>query len=158
MPDRWAVAVTEPLGECKAAFHAERAGFRTYLPKFLSSKSRIVPLFPRYLFVSVDDQWRALLTTIGIQSVVLAAKGPALLSDEVIHSIRVRCNANDIFIPPPRPRKFNRGQLVRVDCGPMIGLTGIVSRMRGRDRVEILLSMLGRRTAVHVYEGDLRAA
>jgi hypothetical protein len=40
----------------------------------------------------------------------------------------------------------------------MIGLTGIVSRMRGRDRVEILLSMLGRRTAVHVYEGDLRAA
>jgi transcription antitermination factor NusG len=158
MPDRWAVAVTEPLGECRAAAHCERAGFSTYLPKFLSPKNRITPLFPRYLFVAVGDQWRQLLTTIGVQSVVLTAKGPALLPDSIIADIRSRCDRNGVFIPPPRIRPYRRGDRVRVDCGPMIGLEGIVARMRGRDRVEILLSMLGRRTAVHVYEGDLRAA
>jgi transcription antitermination factor NusG len=158
MPDRWAVAVTEPLGEAKAAFHAHSSGFQVYLPKFLSQKNRVVPLFPRYLFVRAGDRWRQLLSTIGIQSVVLAAKGPALIDDEIIAEIRNRCDKDGVFIPPPRPRMFRRGQVVRVNVGPMIGLSGIVHRMRGKDRVEILLSLLGRRTTVHVYEGDLRAA
>src|SRR5215831_7831510 len=113
MPGRWAVAVTEPLGEAKAAFHARRAGFITYLPKFISPKNRIVPLFPRYLFVAAGDDWRRLLGTIGIQAIVLDAKGPATLSDEIIQSIRIRCDQNDVFIPPPRTRPFYRGQSIR---------------------------------------------
>lgn len=158
MAGRWAVAVTEPLAEARAAFHAKRTGFDVYLPKYRTAKNRIVPLFPRYLFVDPLGAWRRLLSTVGITSVILDGVQPATLSDDCIDSIRKRCDRNDIFIAPPKPPTFRRGQIVRVDCGPMQGLNGIVRRMRGRDRVEILIQMLGRKSAVHIYEGDLRAA
>lgn len=159
MPGRWAVAVTEPLAEAKAALHAQRAGFATYLPKYRTAKNRIVALFPRYLFVNVcSTNWAVLHDTIGIMNLIFDDGYPAIVGNDIIDEIRERCDGNDVFIPPPKPPTFRRGQNVRVDCGPMIGLSGIVRRMRGRDRVEILISMLGRRAKVHVYEGDLRAA
>jgi transcriptional antiterminator RfaH len=158
MPGRWAVAITQPQQEAKVVIHAERSGFECYLPLYRTVHKRLTPLFPRYVFVDARGFWRQLLSTIGINGVIMDGNKPATLSDEIIDAIRLRCDRNGVFIPPPKPRKFGYGQRVRVDCGPMLGLTGIVRRMRGRDRVEILISMLGRRAAVHIYEGDLRAA
>jgi len=154
MQGRWAVAITHPQCENKAVFHAERQGFECYLPKY-RTRTRIEPLFPRYVFVAIDGAWRALLTTIGVSGVIMNVERPSTLTDEQIGSIRSQCDDQGIYIPPPKFH-FRRGQHVRVHCGPLTGMQGIVQHMRGKERVDVLITMLNAR--VNVFEGDLSAA
>ena len=67
---RWYIVQTHVRAELKATFHLRRQGFETYLPCYLK-KSRharrvdtvATPLFPRYLFVSVDtatQRWHSI--------------------------------------------------------------------------------------------------
>ena len=58
---RWYVVQTQANAEHKAVAHLGRQGFTTYLPRYLKRRRHarrvdIVPrpLFPRYLFVSID--------------------------------------------------------------------------------------------------------
>ncbi len=58
---RWYVAQTHPRAEAKAAEQLSRQGFQAYLPQYLKRRRHgrrvetvTAPLFPRYLFVSVD--------------------------------------------------------------------------------------------------------
>src|SRR5947209_3993566 len=58
---QWYVAQTHPRAEAKAAEHLDRQGFHVYLPNFRKRRRHArrvetvtAPLFPRYLFVSVD--------------------------------------------------------------------------------------------------------
>jgi len=154
MQGRWAVAITQPQCENKAVFHATRQGFECYLPKY-KTRTRIEPLFPRYVFVAIDGAWRALLTTIGVSGVIMNAERPSTLTDDQIGLIKSRCDAQDVYIPPPKVC-FYKGQHVRVHCGPLTGARGIVQYMRGKERVSVLITMLNAR--VNVYEGDLSAA
>ena len=58
----WYVAQTHIHAESKATFHLERQGFGVYLPRYLKKRRHArrvdtvaAPLFPRYLFISVDS-------------------------------------------------------------------------------------------------------
>ena len=58
---RWYVVQSQPNAELKAVAHLNRQGFATYLPRYLKRRRHArrveiiaAPLFPRYLFVSID--------------------------------------------------------------------------------------------------------
>ena len=58
---RWFVAQTHVHAETKATFHLARQGFEIYLPRYLKKRRHArrvdtvaAPLFPRYVFISVD--------------------------------------------------------------------------------------------------------
>jgi hypothetical protein len=54
----WACAMTEHQRETIAAYFLLHAGFQTYLPRIRikrGPKSRVVPLFPGYIFVTVHE-------------------------------------------------------------------------------------------------------
>ena len=109
-------------------------------------------MFPRYLFVAVSGPWRSLSSTTGIAFVLLNGNKPALVNDAVITGIKKQCDESGFFIG------FRRGQTVRIERGPMVGQIGIYDGMRGRDRCDVLLKLLGSQVRASVLEGDLAAA
>lgn len=66
----------------------------------------------------------------------------------VITELHARERPNGLVVlPPPAPLsapRFRLGDRVRITDGPLTGFSGPVDGMRPRQRVEILLELLGR--------------
>ena len=154
----WAVAITRPRHEAKVIPHLDRQGLEYFMPQIRVKdhyfNERLEPLFPRYFFCLVGNAWHDLMTTIGISGVIMNGEKPALVPDVVVGELRNRCDAMGIYIPPP-PFRYRRGMRVRVKCGPLMGHQGIVQGMRGKERVNVLFTMLGQSARVNIFEGDL---
>jgi transcriptional antiterminator RfaH len=61
MTERWYVVHAQPNAEAKVVSHLRNQGFRPYLPRYRKRRRHArrvedvaAPLFPRYLFVSLD--------------------------------------------------------------------------------------------------------
>lgn len=156
----WSVASTENQRETIAAFFLAQSGFQTYLPRLRVNrgrKSRVVPLFPMYIFVRVVAQWHIIESTIGVVNLVKTAGGPARLSDEIVEQIRSREVDGLIKLPTPGKR-FKRGDRVSIARGSFRGHVALYDGMSARDRVFVLLELLGRQTRVELKFGDIAPA
>lgn len=155
----WFVVRTHPKGESKALGHILRQGFHAYLPRYLkrrrhARRSDVVqtPLFPGYLFVEMDpDQarWRALNSTVGVSELICANGRPAPLPEDVITDIRQRENEQG-YVVLGRQTTLRPGDRVRISDGAMADRTGIFECLTDRDRVFLLLELLGRQVRVKV--------
>lgn len=141
---RWAVAVTRSQQEDLAAQQVQKNGFEFFYPRLrtrFAGSWRLEPLFPGYLFVVVGTAWRKLLfETVGIFDVIRFDTVPALVHDKVVDVIRSRCDSGGVFIPAP---KILQGSKVRIDKGPFAGELATVERLRGKDRADVLMRVLG---------------
>lgn len=142
----WSVAVTAPNSEQRAIRNLQRQKFECYFPR-CEERGRLMPLFPRYIFIAIKEQWHSILGTIGISSLLLSNGKPALLGDEVISDIRAREDANGIV---KLSEHFVVGQRLNVTEGLFAGCNGIYLSMPSSDRVVVLLSLLGRKVRVTV--------
>ena len=66
---------------------------------------------------------------------------PAAVPDTVVTSLKAR-EVNGLIELPPPPR-FQRGDRVRVLHGPLAGQVGLFAGMKPRERVAVLLTLLG---------------
>jgi transcriptional antiterminator RfaH len=149
---RWYVVNTKRHQEARAELNLRRQGFRVWLPRFRKACRRarkldtvIVPLFPSYMFVRLDseaERWRSINSTLGVVRLLCNGDIPQAVPDGLIDDIMQRCDANGLV--EPSPRRFAVGQALRVVAGPFADLQGICEGMSGRDRVILLLSILGR--------------
>ena len=155
MSSHWLVAHTHVHSEDKAAFNLKRQGFDTYLPRYAKRRKHArkievvrVPLFPRYIFVSLGSaagRWRSIRSTFGVSRLVTFGEAPALLADHVVESMR-SCEVEG-FIARPHP-SFSTGDRVRIRDGAFADCMGLVQGMRDEDRVFILLDLLGQQVRV----------
>ena len=153
---RWYVVQTQPHAESRAQEHLRRQGFTTYLPRLRKSRRHARktekvsrPLFPRYMFVLIDTThqgWHAIRSTFGVSSLVGGESGPMPLRDGVIEALRQR-EGEDGHFHQETP-KFLRGAAVRVLDGVFASCLGLFEGMSDRDRVAVLLDLLGRRVRV----------
>jgi transcriptional antiterminator RfaH len=162
----WYVVQTHPHAEAKAASHLLRQGYAIYLPRYLRRRRHArrvetvaAPLFPRYLFVTVDrlaQRWRAIQSTIGVARLVCNGQEPAILPSAVIDGLRGRQNEAG-FIQLDLGPRFSPGDTVRVINGVFATSLGLFEGITDRERVAILLDLLGRKVRV-VLDGDSIAA
>jgi transcriptional antiterminator RfaH len=162
----WYVVQTQINAEAKAARNLLRQGFDVYLPRYLKRRSHArkiekvaAPLFPRYMFVHIDiatQRWRSVQSTYGVSHLVLNGSDPAPVAGQVIHALKAREDANGYVTLEQRP-KFAVGEKVRVLVGVFADNLGLFDGMADRDRVAILLELLGRKVRVSL-EADLVAA
>ena len=153
---RWYVVQTQPHAETRAQEHLRRQGFTTYLPKLIKSRRHARktenvsrPLFPRYMFVLIDHThqgWHAIRSTFGVSNLVGGENGPVALRDDVIEALRQR-EGDDGHVQLDAP-KFLRGAAVRVLDGVFASCLGMFESMNDKDRVTVLLNLLGRRVRV----------
>ena len=166
MMKRWFVVHTRPNGEQRALVNLERQDFAAWLPVYAKHRrhARRVetvhrPLFPRYLFVSVDleaERWRAILSTYGVAGLVGAGDGPEPVPDGIVEALQARADADGSFILH-RTHQIHPGDSVRVAAGPMRDLEGIFHAATGSERVVVLLSLMGRHVRVTVSASDIEA-
>jgi transcriptional antiterminator RfaH len=162
----WFVAHTHPQAEAKAVAHLNRQGFEIYFPRYLKRRRHArrietvaAPLFPRYLFVAIDlnaQRWRSICSTVGVSRLVCNGDNPTPVPAGIVEAMKSREDATGFIKLDCRPR-FSAGDKVRVLDGAFTSCLGLFEGMAERERVAILLDLLGRKVRV-VLDGDLVAA
>jgi transcriptional antiterminator RfaH len=82
--------------------------------------------------------------------------GPAAVPEAVIEDLRARETGG--LIDLPRPPKFRAGDRLRVIDGPFAGHVGLYQGMKPRERVEVLLAILGGAQRVTLAADSVEAA
>lgn len=156
---RWYLVHTKPSREEVAQSNLERQGFEVYYPRLERERScgrsvgRAVALFPRYLFLRVDEgrqSLRPVQSTLGVAGVVRFGYQYTVVPEAVIRQLRMRGDPETGLHRLTGVAPLVRGANVRVCAGAFGGLDGIFERLSGADRVVVLLDMLGVSTAVDV--------
>jgi transcriptional antiterminator RfaH len=163
---RWYVVQTQVNGESKAAQNLLRQGFEVYLPHYLKRRRHarrvdftVKPLFPRYLFVTIDmatQRWRSIQSTFGVARLVTNGDDPAAVPDGVVSTLKAREDEKGFIKLDSKPT-FQPGDKVRVLAGAFMDSAGLFSSLADHDRVSILLDMLGRKVRV-LLDADMVAA
>jgi transcriptional antiterminator RfaH len=163
----WYVVQTQINAEAKAARNLLRQGFAIYLPRYLKQRSHArkiekvpAPLFPRYLFVEIDlaiQRWRSIQSTFGVSHLVLQGSDPARVTPDVVNALKAREDESGYVKLDQRP-KFALGERVRVLAGVFAENLGLFDGMADRDRVAILLDLLGRKVRVSLKADLVTAA
>jgi transcriptional antiterminator RfaH len=163
---RWYLVHTRPHAERKAAEHLLRQGFETYVPRYLKRRRHArrvetvaAPLFPRYLFVTVDmmtQRWLSIRSTIGVSALVGWAGTPAEVPYRIISDLRSR-EIGGMVALDQRPR-FAPGDRVRIIDGVFAGCLGLFEDMSDRERIAVLLDLLGRKVRVMIDDLSVVAA
>ena len=153
----WAAIHTQPQSEEKAQFHCKRQGFRCYAPVervITISRGRRIEyqrrLFPRYLFVWIEDRWHCLMSTVGVSRVLLNGDGPSKLTEGWVENL-IASEVNGAVILPKH--EFQIGDQVTIEGGVFHGCRGLYQGQTGKQREVVLLERLGR---VELASGFLR--
>ncbi len=146
---RWYVAAVQPGREDAAEVHLARQGFVSFAPRRLKTvkharrlTERKVPLFPGYVFVSLDlslHRWRSVNGTFGVRSLVTTGDRPSPVPRGLVESFIDLTNRSGIMNPIS---DLAPGQRVQVLTGPFADFIGTIERLDGKDRVRVLLGML----------------
>jgi transcriptional antiterminator RfaH len=157
---KWYLVYAKPRQEDVARSNLERQGFETYLPRIRQARKRlgrrvllIEPMFPRYLFIRLDtdtDNWAPIRSTLGVSALVRFGPYPTPVPDDLIALLRAREDPQGIQqLPPPQ---FRRGETLHIADGVMSGYEAIFQARSGRDRVVVLLDIMGKQTRVELPE------
>lgn len=141
----------------------ERQGFETYLPRYMRAtrharRTRVLPapLFPRYIFVKVDTQrqrWRAVNSTSGVTYLVGQGDRPSPVLAGVVEGLKQQEGSDGFLELTTAVQRFRAGDAVRVVRGVFEACQGFFEARTDRDRVAILLDLLGRKVRV-VLDGE----
>lgn len=106
----------------------------------------LAPLFPGYLFCRLDliESGKAVRYSPGVKDFLKFGSQIAEVAVEIVTSVRERCPGGVAQIEPISAKP---GDAVRINEGPFLGLEAIFEkRMKGSERVAVLLEILGRQT------------
>lgn len=164
----WYVARTKVGGELLAGQSLAANGFTTFTPQLQRmSRSvraarppqvRLVPMFPGYVFLSLDlrhDAWRLAAASPGVVDLLGARGGrPDAVPADVMDAIVARhADAR----PLPAYPDLVPGRRARVLDGPFADLMGEIASFDGNGRVAVLLEVLGRSTRVSLHPSRIAA-
>jgi transcriptional antiterminator RfaH len=156
---RWYLIHTKPANESLARMHLERQGFRVYFPRVAQAlpsrqgwRERIVPLFPRYLFLQLCTDAQSLApvrSTVGVAGIVRFGDDYTVVADSVVEELQSRAD-RETGLHKLKSGRLARGAPVRVSFGAYDAIDGVFEREAGADRVVVLLSLLGQSASVCV--------
>lgn len=162
----WYVVRTKTGAEERAVWHLKNQGFEAYLPRYRKQirharKTQTVlrPLFPGYVFVSMDlgqQRWRAINGTMGVISLVQFGDTPKPIPTAMVDLIRAREDAVGVINVAPDGLK--KGDRVRVREGAFADYTALLEEVSDEKRVILLLDLMGRAVRISVPMESLAKA
>jgi transcription antitermination factor NusG len=137
-------------------------GFNTFLPLYATThnwkdrtKALSLPLFPCYVFLKGGIERRLqILTTPGIYGLVSSAGRPAAIPDLEIEAIRRVVESGTRVEAHPF---LKGGNWVRVKCGPLTGIEGILVRKKSVSRLVLSVEILGTAASIEVAAFQVEA-
>lgn len=171
---RWYCVRTDYGHEVTADIEIRRLGLTVFLLQEirLASKDkrgvikpgsfdRIVPVFPRYLFVAfdvADNAWRYIQSRRGVERIFgTSPERPTPIPQKMIDVLLEQCAPNGVIYPPKAPEfsGVKVGETVEVLSGPFAQFRGICLRSKP-DRIRLLVDVFGRATEMDVRSTDVR--
>ena len=154
-PFEWYAIYTRHQHEKTVAQILTSKGFETLLPLYSAvhswkdrTKLLLLPLFPCYVFLKGGLERRLdIMTTPGIYALVSTTGKPAPIPPAEIEAIRRAVESGACLEPHPL---LKCGEWVRVKCGPLVGIEGILLRKKNLHRLVLSVEMLGKAAAVEV--------
>ncbi len=159
---QWFAAYTMSRHEKRIAAQCERIGIEHFLPLYIlhkTWKNRVrvdvqLPLFPNYIFAQLlPGEHVPLLKLPGVLSMVGNAEGSVPIPSREMNALRqfVRCKT---FLPHAN---VHSGDKVRINRGPLEGLTGVVFRRNNGLRFVVTLDVIGKSMAVDLEATEFEA-
>jgi len=166
----WAETIrSEPWVALAVRFRLERsvqqglktAGLETFVPwhtvrRRRTSRVRIMQqnLFPGYVFCrSTFTDRQTVMSQPGVASVVSFNRTPATIPDSEIESLRRAIQSGSILGPWPF---LQVGQRVRIECGVLEGIEGILARKADAWNLVVSVEVLQRSIAIAVERDMVR--
>jgi transcription antitermination factor NusG len=154
---------TKPRNEFKVFEQIVRKDIDVFLPKvekiriWSDRKKKIfVPLFPSYLFIYGDNNERlkAISGTIGAMGYLMYRKRPAVITEKEIENIKIS------LIEPDRIKveeiQITEGDMVEITYGPFIGLTGIITEIRGSYKLVVNITELSASLNIELNASEVK--
>ena len=165
MPRSWFLVQAKTGQEALAEANLRRQGYETFLPRICRTvrharRTRVeTPAhFPGYLFVSFDpdvDRWRNIGHTLGVVRLITGLERPLRVPYGVVEMLRARCDARDVV---DLSEGLQTGDAVKVVQGPFTDQIGLIERLIGDDRVQVLISLLNAERPVQLDRKACEAA
>ena len=166
---RWFAVQTRRGHEAKARFHLWNQGYETFLPLFPKTRRHarkqetvLGAFFPGYLFTWLDvreTRWRPINGTFGVSRLVMETETrPQPVPHGVVEALHGSVDADHVVHADSRTGELKMGQRVRVLAGPFAEQLGKLTRLDGRERVQVLLNIMGGATPVELPRGNVTAA
>jgi transcriptional antiterminator RfaH len=150
----WAVVQTEAQRERHVLDWLKKADHETYLP-CIKERSRIIPLFPTYLFVRlIENHWYAVRWTPHVTRLLMSGDKPAQLPEAAVEQIRKRETDGIVRLATFTPR-LKKGQQVRIVRGSFEGRLALYDGQSSHERERVLLELLGQMVPVELPACDV---
>ena len=140
-----------------------RQGFETFLPmqqttfrKASRFVSDLKPLFPGYMFVSVNSglsPWRKINSTIGVSRLISFGNKPKSLPQHLISGLMLRCDEAGVLLPT---NKLNEGDSVKMLTGPFAKFIATVDKIDPEQRIWVLMDFMGQKARMQVAANQLQ--
>ena len=163
--ERWFVVQTKPQRENLAELHLTSQDYRIFCPRFRKtvrharkSRETIAPLFPGYIFVCLHpdkNRWRSINGTFGVARLLTAEGSPLPVPPGIVERLILALDETGLV---RLDGGLRAGQRVSVVGGPFAGGLGVLERLDGKGRVQILMSILGGPVSVAIDSAHLTAA
>jgi transcriptional antiterminator NusG len=159
---QWYVVYSKPHMEERAQFHFRLKQVEYFFPRLLlpgtrTKPSRVIALFPNYMFVRIalTKDYHRVIWSPGIKYLVGFGGEFAPLKDDVVEFLMKRANSDGII---PARLNIEVGQVVRICDGPLAGLIGIIQHPpNATGRVKLLLNLLERQVPAEAPATSIEA-
>ncbi|MBT3593711.1 MAG: transcriptional activator RfaH [Hellea sp.] len=159
----WYAAQLKANGFSKAVANLNRQGFQSFMPlrrKTVRHARQIgetlKPVFPGYLFIRFGERqsdWRKVNSTIGVSKLISFSQNlPAPVPQELIDSLRLRCDQKNILLPLT---DLATGDRVKILSGAFSEFNGQIETLLPGDCARLLLQFMGQTTRVDIAKTEL---
>ncbi len=161
----WFVVNTHPHQEMRAEANLRQQGYEVWLPRLLRSRrharkvdTTLAPLFPGYLFIRLNrkiEAWRAINSTFGVRRILCRGETPAPVETGFVEALMRR--TDDTGALAPEADALRLGDTLHILSGPFSDRIGTLLSLADKDRVALLLNLLGREVPVLVSRHQVAA-
>ena len=155
--DSWYIVQFKRNSHRIAVRNLSQQGFKTFLPlqsltrqnqaKFLTN---IEPLFPGYMFVSIDlgkEPWHKINSTLGVSRLICQDRIPMKVPQEIVSALMSRCDSSGLLLPP---ESLASGDSVKILSGALANFIATVETVDSKQRIWVLMEIMGQVTRVQV--------
>lgn len=162
---RWYAVFCRPGQDHRAELHFHNQGFETFRPKVRVTRpsrrklnTRVESLFPRYLFLNLNDltqSWAPIRSTRGAVGLVRLGDRVPAVPDTLIESLSEHMDGDGV-VDLSAGVEFEKGDKVEIMEGPFAGHRALFQARSGNERVVVLLSLLQGESRVELPRRAIR--
>lgn len=161
---RWYAVHCKPAQDERAEYHLSRQSYEVFRPRHRVRRRRqgrmvtlIESLFPRYLFIHLDDvneNWAPIRSTRGVAGLVRLGRLVPTVPDWVVDPLRDAADEEGCVAAPAAD--YQAGDRLLIEQGALAGHEALFYARRAEDRIMVLLEIMNQQQKVELPESALR--